>query len=325
MDLNTSFSGDDLLYTRVKSGNVNNHFADSADGTYLSATNTYGDALKIDKIWYQFPVGDNLQFWIGPRIENYYMVASSPSIYKPVLKQFALGGNGPVYGSSTTGGFGAAWTQEVEDPSDGRFAISAGYTSKGDETPDADNGLFGKYSQTALLTKVEYGTPQWQVSVAGGFKEGGWSDSYYATTDAKVRATGSSETAIGFRAWWKPEETGIVPAISFGYDTTTVDNNGSDVSEAQGWMVGMNWKDVIIDGNKAGAAFGQRVHATDFGGSTANSEEAADDTFSWEAYYTFQVNDNVSITPAFFGNEKPAGGEATDGNSGYLVLTEFRF
>ena len=130
LNLNTSFSGEDNLYTRIKTGNVGDHFKDKGQNTYLSAANGNGDALKVDKLWYQFPVGDNLQVWVGPKIENYYMLASSPSIYRPITKQFALGGNGSAYGSSTSPGFGAAWTQSVEDPMDPRFALSVNYTAK---------------------------------------------------------------------------------------------------------------------------------------------------------------------------------------------------
>merc|ERR1712164_182305 len=130
LNLNTSFTGEDNLYTRIKTGNVSDHFKDKGQNTYLSAANGNGNSLKVDKLWYQFPVGDNLQVWVGPKIENYYMLASAPSIYIPVTKQFALGGNGSAYGSSTSPGFGVAWTQDVEDPSAGRWALSANYTSK---------------------------------------------------------------------------------------------------------------------------------------------------------------------------------------------------
>ena len=84
MNLNTSFSGDDNLYVRLKSGNTTKNvdpFGTSADGSYLSSTNTNGDALKVDKIWYEFPVGEKNTVWIGPRIENYYicLLYTSPS------------------------------------------------------------------------------------------------------------------------------------------------------------------------------------------------------------------------------------------------------
>ena len=90
LNLNTSFTGEDNLYTRIKTGNVSDHFGDSSQGTYLSAANKNDSVLKVDKLWYQFPVGDSLQVWVGPRIENYYMLASSASIYKPITKQFAM-------------------------------------------------------------------------------------------------------------------------------------------------------------------------------------------------------------------------------------------
>merc|ERR1739848_436271 len=80
LNLNTSFTGEDNLYTRIKTGNVSDHFTDKPNNTYLSAGNNNGHVLEVDKLWYQFPVGDNLQVWVGPLIENYYMLASSPSV-----------------------------------------------------------------------------------------------------------------------------------------------------------------------------------------------------------------------------------------------------
>tara|TARA_Y100001968_G_scaffold251771_1_gene237031 strand:+ start:13432 stop:14940 length:1509 start_codon:yes stop_codon:yes gene_type:complete len=335
MNMNTSFTGRDKLYARIKSGNVNGYFDNKADGTYLSATGQ-GDAcitvtsnttctddygyLQVDKLWYEFPLGDNFRGWIGPRIENYYMTASSPSIYKPVMKQFALGGNGPVYGSSTSGGFGLAWTQTQDDPSEGRWEASAGYTSKESANDTLDEGLFGSNAPTALLTKVGYGTSRWQVSLATAFKQNNWEDSYFATNQAMDRADGSSETAIGLRAYWKPDETGALPAVQVGWDTTTVDNNGDLVKDATGWMIGLGWKDVLVDGNKAGVAIGSRMSVKKMGGEGASVDG---DPFSWEAYYTFKINDNVSVTPALFGNEDP--GTDMNDNTGYVVLTEFRF
>ena len=73
MNLNTSFTGDDNLYVRIKTGNHTDWSVTKTYGTYLSSGNSNGDDLKVDKIWYEFPVGDNLTAWVGPKIENYYM------------------------------------------------------------------------------------------------------------------------------------------------------------------------------------------------------------------------------------------------------------
>ena len=73
LNLNTSFTGDDDLYVRLKTGNATDVFSSKTYGTYLSSSNGNDDAIKVDKIWYSFPVGENNTVWIGPKIENYYM------------------------------------------------------------------------------------------------------------------------------------------------------------------------------------------------------------------------------------------------------------
>jgi len=331
LNLNTSFSGEDNLYTRIKTGNVGDHFADKGQGTYLGAASsskasktdsTQTGNLKVDKLWYTFPVGDSLQVWVGPRIENYYMLASSPSIYRPITKQFALGPNGSAYGSSTSPGFGAAWTQQTDDPSDARFAVSANYTSK--DGASSSKGLNNDDSRSFLLTKLEYGSPRWQVSAAMAKKyapstsTNGY-DGYFHSSEAK--ATKGDLTAYGLRGYWKPESTGAIPSVQLGYDFGSYeDSTDTDAKDIAGWMVGLNWRDVLMDGNSAGVALGSRMSATNYNG-TGN--DPAEDNQVWEAYYTFKVNDGVSVTPAIFGGSDVA--TAGSDVNGAVLLTEFKF
>jgi len=335
LNLNTSFTGQDLLYTRIKTGNFvkNETFGNKKTGTYLAASNQNDSALKIDKIWYQFPVGDNFKVWVGPKIENYYMLASAPSIYKPVMKQFALGGNGAAYGSSTDGGFGAAWIQSVDDRTQPRFAVSTNYASKGASKADNETGGILTDAQSKWLTKLEYGSPRWQVSLAvsremcnekdGADSCKNWYD--YYSTDKGDNRTGDS-TSYGLRAYWKPETTGAIPAIQLGYDISTVDDDGATGSteDTAQWMVGLMWKDAFVDGNTLGAAFGQRQYATEIVGGT---DDPSDDNFVWEVYYDFKVSDNITVTPALFGGTDTYNG-ASDGSDdvfGGLVQTTFKF
>jgi len=333
LNLNTSFTGEDNLYTRIKTGNVGDsdsgsvgHFVDKGQGTYLGVGNSNANDLKVDKLWYQFPV-DQMTFWVGPKIENYYMLASAPSIYKPVTKQFALGGNGSAYGSSTSPGFGAAWTQEVDDPMDARWAVSANYSAKAGDSPTENKGLFGEDTESFVLTKVEYGSPRWQVSLATSFKDGWDNDGYYqsalATASPNVAAD-STMTAYAVRGYWKPETTGSIPEVQLGLDWADIDGAASGEADAtSGWMVGLGWRDLFIDGNRAGVAFGSRQSATSIVGGGSDPEE---DNRVWEAYYTFKINDGVSVTPAVFGGTDltNAAGTVTDVD-GAVLLTEFKF
>jgi hypothetical protein len=340
LNLNTSFSGDDLLYTRIKTGNMadGSQWASKTYGTYLADANTNSSALKVDKLWYQFPVGDNLKVWVGPRIENYYMLASAPSIYKPIQKQFALGGNGGTYGASTDGGFGIAWTQSVSSASQPRFAVSTNYVSKGATDASNDGGGILTDVDSNWLTKVEYGSSRWQLSFAVAKKDcyqdiddavhtcfdGG---SYFSTDKGDTR-TGSSLN-YGLRAYWKPEETGMIPSIQAGYDWATVDDNGAvgTTKETAAWMLGFMWKDAFIDGNLAGIAVGSRQHATKVVASNSEVDDDADDNLVWEAYYDFKLSDNITITPAIFGGENTYNGATNDSDDifGGLIKTTFKF
>jgi len=333
LNLNTSFTGEDNLYTRIKTGNVADHFEDKSQGTYLAATNGNDDVLEVDKLWYQFPVGESLQFWVGPKIENYYMLASAPSIYKPVTKQFALGGNGSAYGSSTSPGFGVAWTQSTDDASDSRFAVSANYTSK--DGIDDTKGLNGDDARSFFLTKVEYGSPKWQVSAAMANKSApaatcnGY-DGYFHTalvgefSSTDTTCTGGDMTAYGLRAYWKPDETGSIPEVQFGYDWAHYDEATSgEAEDTAGWMVGLGWQDLFIDGNRGGIAYGSAQAGTKLVGGGSDPEE---DNTRWEAYYSFKVNDGISVTPAIFGGSDVGSTSSAEYDiNGAVLLTEFKF
>jgi len=334
-NLYSSFTGEDKLYTRIKSGNMSGPFEDQAAGTHLSAANSNGNVVQIDKLWYEFPVTDSVKAWIGPRIENYYMLASSPSIYKPVTKQFALGGNASTYGSSTSPGVGLAWTQQTDNRSDARWAVSTNYAAI--SGAQATGGMFTDDSASKWLTKVEYGSPRWQVSaaMARNFCDENpvtgvdsvctdW-QSYY-TTLAGETLTGD-ETAYALRAYWKPESTGAVPAIQVGFDWSSIDDDGlaGSVEKTQAYMVGLIWKDLFVDGNQAGVAFGTPQHATETVTNAALTD-AAVDAFAWEAYYDYKVNDGITITPSIFSYSNRTDG-TTGANDGFggLVQTTFKF
>jgi len=327
LNLNSSFTGRDNLYTRIKTGNFTDGgtFEDSSGGAYLSAANDNADKLEVDKLWYQFPIGDDLTVWVGPKIENYYMLASSPSIYKPITKQFALGGNGSAYGSSTSPGFGVAWTQAVDDPSDARVGISANFTAKDGSSAASGKGFGGSIARSFFLTKVEYGTPKWQVSGAMAKKSASTSttngyDGYFHSAAAK--GTEGDLTAYGLRAYWKPDTTGAIPEVQLGYDFASYDEaDNGEAEDTEGWMIGLGWKDLFMDGNRGGIAFGSRQAATSY--KNASTVDPAEDNSVWEAYYTFKINDGVSVTPAVFGGSDVISNDKDI--NGALIQTEFRF
>ncbi len=316
LNLNTSFSGDDNLYVRIKTGNhpKGGLFTNKEFGTYLSSAKDSADALKVDKIWYQFPVGDNNTFWVGPKIENYYMHGTTPSIYKPVTKQFTLGGNGEAYGASTD--TGAGWAYKA----DNGFAVSSNIGTKSLTTTSGTNtGLLTDETKTSWATQIGFTKPTYSASAIVNVKSNGWSDTYYHTAahggTAKSAKSLGNFTSVGLRGWWRPEEAGTnIPSISLGYDTTQYENATNATDSSSAYFVGLNWTDMFQADDKIGVAFGQP---------TKNEDETVD-PFAYEVYYSFKPNDSITVTPAVFGGSDRNGTKNED-VFGYVLETTFKF
>ena len=303
LNLNTSFTGDDDLYVRLKTGNATDVFSSKTYGTYLSSSNGNDDTLKVDKIWYSFPVGENNTVWIGPKIENYYMHGATPSIYAPITKQFKLGGNGAAYGASTDSGVGWAYK------ADNGFSLSSNVVSK--QNNSSGKGFLSDEAKTNWSTQVAYTTDTYHLSLIGALKYNGWTDSYYTTALGKARPDGNS-TNYGLRGYWRPDtDSQAVPEISAGYDISVVEGQTADTDA---YFVGLTWKDIFQADDKIGVAFGgPQVAETD-----------TTDPFAWEAYYSYKVNDSVTIAPAIFGANDRTGTAGVD-ITGAVVQTTFKF
>jgi hypothetical protein len=308
-NLNTSFTGDDNLYVRIKAGNAADWMKSTTYGTYLSSAKGSTDALAVDKIWYTFPVGEKNTVWIGPKIENYYMHATTPSIYQPVTKQFTLGGNGAAYGASTNSGVGWAYN------ADNGFAVSSNVVSK---TAGSDTGFLTNQSATSWATQVGFTKPQYSASIILNQKYNGWTDSYFSTATGLSRSTGTANgnsSNIGLRGWWRPADSGTAtPSVSVGFDTSNIDAAAANASTTTAYFVGLNWSDMFQADDKIGLALGQ----------PQKNESETTDPFAWEAYYSFQVNESVTVTPTVFGTTN-RDSTTTNDVTGFVVDTVFKF
>ena len=311
-NLNTSFTGDDNLYVRLKTGNASSWTKDKDHGTYLSSSKGNSDVLKVDKIWYSFPVGESNTVFVGPKIENYYMHGTTPSIYKPVLKAFTLGGNAAAYGASTD--TGAGWAYKA----DNGFAVSSNIGTKSKTTQkDSDgnyieSGLLTNESKTSWATQIGLTKEQYSVSAMVNLKYNDWGDSYFSTATGDDRNENS--TNYGLRAWWRPTDAETaIPTISVGYDTSETD--ASSNSNTTAYFVGLNWTDVINADDKIGLAFGQPQMV----------EGETIEPFLYELYYKYKVNDSISVTPTIFGGTSKNSSDVETDMTGYLLQTTFKF
>jgi len=310
MNLNTSFTGDDNLYVRLKTSNGWGNF-DTKPATYHNETGSHGGSLKVDKIWYTFPIGDKVTGTVGPMIENYYMLAASPSVYKPkVLKAFRFGGHGAAFGASTSQGVGLKYE------ADSGFATSITLNSKG---ADEAAGFLSKEDKNKVNVMGAYTADNYHLSATYTTQSGGFKAFPYYSTGNFAQSNDMDGWAL--RAWWRPDEQGTaVPSVSVGYDTISYSDVASGFTEGSGYSIGLNWSDLFQANDTVGVAFGQPIKGTDH--TTASTEDV--DPFLWEVYYSFKPNDSIEITPGIFGGSE-AYKDKDDDIFGAVLTTTFRF
>ena len=323
MNLNTSFTGDDNLYVRLKGGENGGIW--STKETYHIDTKDTSDALKVDKIWYQFPVGESITAFVGPRIENYYMYVT-PSIYQPgALKSMKLGGNSN-FGASTDVGFGFKYE------TDNGFAVASNVVDKSadgsgtlqgsDDTQTG--GLLGKYSTRKWDTQVAYTTDRWHLSATLSDAQNWTSQSYNATKlAAALKGSDGDTTGYAFRAYWGPENAGsATPEVSVGYDVKNADTPASGAAKsADSYFLGLTWRDMFQADDRIGFGLTQPLKVTEMEGGGATGEV---DPLVWEAYYAFKPNDSMEIRPAVFGGTDVED-STLDDIFGVVVTTSFKF
>ena len=111
-----------------------------------------------------------------------------------------------------------------------------------------------------------------------------------------------------FQAYYTPE--GKLPSISVGYELGDLGGAAAGADEVASFMVGLTWDE--IGPGSAGLGLGH-----------SNTNESADEVYQYEAYYSYPVNDGMTITPLIFSRD--AATANTDDTTGMMVKTTFTF
>ncbi|MDE5102966.1 MAG: iron uptake porin, partial [Trichodesmium sp. St19_bin2] len=105
LNFNTSFSGEDLLFTRLQAGNAqafNQKIAESEGQQTFNILDRTDDTLQLDKLFYKFPVRDNIRVTIAANKVSWYDFV--PTL-NPYMEDFdggsgslsAFGQRNPIY------------------------------------------------------------------------------------------------------------------------------------------------------------------------------------------------------------------------------------
>ena len=120
-------------------------------------------------------------------------------------------------------------------------------------------------------------------------------------------STTEEDTATAINAYYTPEG---LPSISVGYETVDIGGAASTVDEKESVFAGLTWDEV--GPGSLGVALGY-----------SNIVEGSEEEYMYEAYYSYPVNDGMTITPLVFVKENATDGQ--DDTTGVMVKTSFSF
>mgnify|MGYP001341492305 CR=1 FL=1 len=166
------------------------------------------------------------------------------------------------------------------------FTAAVGYA--GPETGIMTEESFDAYGINAAYTGDNYG-----VSVTYGVVE-------TSATD--------EDTFTAFNAYYTPEG---FPSISVGYEIGEDGSVTGSADSLESVFLGLSWDEV--GPGSAGIAIGTKTPTV----------EDTDEQYMYEAYYSYPINDGMTVTPLVFVKENSTAG--VDDETGLMVKTSFSF
>ena len=287
IDLTTSFTGEDSFDVSLDAGSV------GADLAELDL-NSGGDTLTVDGIAYTFPVGEKLTVMVGDSIDGSSLY-STACVYGGFTNTLDDCGNGnSAFTTTSDASVGVSAAYDLG----GGYTAAVGYVGDGSNS----EGLMSKAGTDIIGAQLAYTGDQYGLSLTYSVNEAGSNTS--TATEEYLKDT----TYIGFNGYRTPAETGIIPSISYGYETGDLEGGGEDGTSQ--WFAGFQWDEA-----------GEGVLGVAIGSNGAITE-GDDSLVMYEAFYSYPLNDGMTITPAVFVKETAAG---SDNITGVAVKTSFSF
>ena len=288
IDLNTSFTGEDSLDISLDAGNTT---ATTTSVTEFDG-NATGDALNVDGVSYTFPVGGATVF-VADNGDASALFTTACTYGGPTN---TLDDCGNVNAAPSSGGVVLGSSYDFGNG----FAAAVGY-----QAVDAEEsqGLMNDESTDTIAFNGSYTGSNYGVSITYASIEDG-------VGVANNMGSEKEDTYTAFNGYFTPEGEGF-PSISVGYETGE-DASAPDASndEKRSLFLGLQWDEV--GPGSLGLAVGH-----------SNTVEGSDKEYMYEAFYSYPINDGMTVTPVIYTKESATSGQ--DNASGFLVKTSFSF
>lgn len=319
----TSFSGQDALRIRLQAGNTPN--LRETTGTNMTRIGSEADTdnnVELNQAWYSFPAG-KAKFYVGAvgLVSDDILPTLNPMDNSGAGSLSRFGQRNPIYRGPD--GAGAGLSYAFNKNASFQLAYLASDSQAGN--PSSGNGIFsGSYGALAQLTLVsknfDFGlTYAHRFFTSDNVNVSGGTGSLNASKPFGDNSTVSDN--VGAQVNWK-----ISPKFNiggwFGYTWAEQCKNGDDSATLINGALTMTFPDLGKKGNMGGLIVGVPPKVT----SNDNSAREDDGTsLHIEAFYRYQVNDFIGITPGLYVITNP---DHNDGNETIwvgILRTQYRF
>ena len=263
--------------------------AGNASGTGIAEFDgnaTASDRLVVDGVSYTFPLGDSVTMIVGDNTDGSALFTTACSYGGP---SNTLDDCGNVNAGITNGGamVGASY--------DFGNGISAAVGYAGNEAGLATLEQADAFGVNAAYTADSYG-----FSVTYGVVD----NAMVVATDDNNGYTANKYTALN--AFYTPDG---LPSISVGYEFGDLGGATDATDETSSFFVGVSGE---VGPGEAGFALGY-----------SDNIEDTDEEYMYEVYYSYPINDGMTVTPLFYTKENSTTG--VDDETGMMVKTSFSF
>jgi len=283
IDLNTSFTGEDSLDISLDAGN--GLTTGPLAEFDLNGTYTNQDLLHVDGVSYTFPATDNITAIVGDNTDGSALFTTACAYGGP---SNTVDDCGNVNAGITNGGFMVGAAYDFENG----WTAALGYA--GPET-----NIMSKEGADAWGANVAYTADNYGFSVTYGHVD--------STAGTPAIPDGEKDAYTAFNAYYSFDNGA---SISGGYEFGDIGGALATADESINYFVGVSAE---VGPGELGAA----MHTS--GGQI----EGQDEELMYEAYYSYDLNDGMTITPLIYVKEQAAA--ARPDQTGVMVKTSFSF
>ena len=342
LNLDTSFTGKDLLRTRLQASNTPNLNTDgvafpatqtglgSGNSTRLSyESGTPNNSFEINRLFYRFPIGDNITAYVAP-------IGAPEDVISP-LNPLESDGQGtisrfgrfnPLIRIASSGRTSGLAVAGLNFKFSDKVSLELAYSASNAALASGQGGVTGGDTKIAaqfvfkpadvLTLGVGYANAYtFGNSLASGLN----GDSIGASAVNAAGISGiRSNTVVGSLVWDITKKFTFNTWGAWTFADTTGTTTASTTFTS--WMAALSGKDLFTEGDLAAVMFGQPLFRSSVGGVATGS---TDTPYHLEALYRFRVSKNISITPGVYFVFNP-GSASTNGTATVGVIrTTFSF